>query len=167
MSKLSGISDYTSKQELNAELTMLHLGLQGWEYNWTNKLFFHCGVDGSGYYSEPVIDYCGDWNQLMPIAVELGVTYAVVSSYSGQFVSFQINGMYQGCDNRHTFEMDNPVYGDDLKVAMVKCCIKALEDLAQEETEYQVALAARCPELSREIVELSTQKTFKITKKVN
>lgn len=69
MSKLSGIPDYTSNQELNAELTMLHLGLQGWEYNWTNKLFFHCGADGSGYYSEPVVDYCGDWDQLMTLVV--------------------------------------------------------------------------------------------------
>ena len=123
-------------------------------------------LEEHGYKYSKTFNPCTDFKDLMPIAVELGVTYAVVSSYSGQFVSFQINGMYQGCDNRHTFEMDNPIYGDDLKVAMVKCCIKALEDLAQEETEYQVALAARCPELSREIVELSTQKTFKVTKKV-
>lgn len=109
--------------------------------------------------------FTSDWDQLMPIAVELGVTYAVESSWSGQFVAFQMNNMYQGCDDRHSFEMVNAVYGDDLKVAMVECCIKALEDLAKEEAEYQAALAERCPELSKEIVELSTQKTFKITKK--
>ena len=45
--------------DINANVTELEYGCGDWEFNGVE--FYHCGIDGSGYFSQPVIDYCNDW----------------------------------------------------------------------------------------------------------
>jgi len=56
--------------EINAAVTNLVYGCDGWELNWTNNCFFHCGIDGSGYYRQAIHNYCNNPSDAWPIIIE-------------------------------------------------------------------------------------------------
>lgn len=66
MKNYEDMSDF----EINAAVTCIIHECHGWEINWTNSCFFHCGVDGSGYYSQSIADYCNNPSDAWPVIVE-------------------------------------------------------------------------------------------------
>lgn len=90
MSDVSGLSDLG----LNARLTSLVFDCQHWEYsdNGGDCAFYHCGVDGEGYYEQPVVDYCNDWNATMPLAMQYGVGYNPMCG--GDYKAFEVYEKY-------------------------------------------------------------------------
>lgn len=82
---------------LNAALTCLVYKLDGWEF--TGSSFFHCGHDGEGYHSQSVVDYCTDWNETMPLAVEYGISMNVNQDCSWDVHSFEGGAWIEGAKN--------------------------------------------------------------------
>lgn len=62
-----------SDHRINALVTSSVFGCEEWECN--DAEFYHCGIDGSGYYSQPILDYCNNpadaW--LVIIENEIGI----------------------------------------------------------------------------------------------
>ena len=54
--------------EINANVTALDYGCENWEFNGVE--FYHCGIDGSCYFSQPVIDYCNNPSEAWPIIIK-------------------------------------------------------------------------------------------------
>jgi hypothetical protein len=52
MSEWEGKSD----REIDIAVTCFKNNLDFWEFN--GDEFYHCGIDGSGYFSHPIINYC-------------------------------------------------------------------------------------------------------------
>jgi hypothetical protein len=63
--------DYNKESDdnINAAMTEIIFNLEGWEFNESSRVFFHCGIDGSGHYEQQVIDYCGNPADMWPIIV--------------------------------------------------------------------------------------------------
>lgn len=53
--------------DINAHVTALEHNCGDWEFNGVE--FYHCGIDGSGYFSQPVIDYCNSPSDAWPIII--------------------------------------------------------------------------------------------------
>lgn len=64
MSEWQSKSDY----EINAAVTSFIHGCEKWDLN--DAEFYHCGIDGSGYFSQPILDYCNNPSDAWPIIVE-------------------------------------------------------------------------------------------------
>lgn len=64
MSEWQNKSDF----EINTAVTSFVHGCEKWEFNDTE--FYHCGIDGSGYYSQSILDYCNNPSDAWPIIVE-------------------------------------------------------------------------------------------------
>lgn len=58
--------------DINANVTALEYGCGDWEFNGVE--FYHCGIDGSGYFSQPVIDYCNNPAESWPIMMKNKIT---------------------------------------------------------------------------------------------
>jgi hypothetical protein len=73
MKNYEEMSDY----EINAAVTNVTYQCDGWELNWTNGCFFHCGVDGSGYYKQTIHNYCNNPSDAWPVIVDnkIGVQF--------------------------------------------------------------------------------------------
>lgn len=54
--------------DINANVTALKYGCGDWEFNGVE--FYHCGIDGSGYFSQPVIDYCNSISEAWSIIIK-------------------------------------------------------------------------------------------------
>ena len=54
-----------SDHRINALVTSSIFDCNQWEYS--DAEFYHCGMDGEGYYSQPILDYCNDWSFGGPI----------------------------------------------------------------------------------------------------
>lgn len=48
-----------SENEINIAVTQLVHGCEQWGFNEENGVFYHCGIDGSDYHEQKVINYCG------------------------------------------------------------------------------------------------------------
>lgn len=59
------MSDFKINQAVTCEL----FGCHGWSVN-QEGTFYHCGVDGSGYFIQTVADYCNNPSDAMPIIIE-------------------------------------------------------------------------------------------------
>lgn len=62
--------DDWSDKDINARVTSIVFDLDGWQLTEKGCSFYHCGIDGDGYYSQPVIDYCNSWSGMGPLIVE-------------------------------------------------------------------------------------------------
>ncbi len=64
--------------DINANITAIENDCGEWEFNGVE--FYHCGVDGNGYHSIPVKDYCNNpsdaWS-IIELIFESGVTLMV------------------------------------------------------------------------------------------
>lgn len=58
--------------EINALVTSSVFGCEEWEYN--DAEFYHCGIDGGGYYSQPILDYCNNPAYAWPIIIENNIS---------------------------------------------------------------------------------------------
>ncbi|AUR81448.1 NinX [Vibrio phage 1.005.O._10N.286.48.F2] len=58
--------------QINANVTREVFGCHGWEFseNGGDCSFYHCGVDGNGYYEQAVLDYCNNPSDAWTIIVE-------------------------------------------------------------------------------------------------
>ena len=54
--------------EINAEVTAIVKNCGAWEFNGRN--FYHCGIDGSGYFAQDIIRYCESPSDAWKIIVE-------------------------------------------------------------------------------------------------
>lgn len=54
--------------EINTAVTALVNDCSNWGLNETE--FYHCGIDGSGYYSQPILDYCNDPLHAWPVIAD-------------------------------------------------------------------------------------------------
>lgn len=57
-----------SDHRINALVTSVVFGCEEWEYN--DAEFYHCGIDGSGYFSQPILNYCNNPSDAWPIISE-------------------------------------------------------------------------------------------------
>lgn len=73
--------DDWSDFEINAAVTCINFGCEGWELNGVSKNFFHCGADGSGYYVQQVIDYCNNWADMGQLIVDNKISIVHTGSY--------------------------------------------------------------------------------------
>lgn len=106
-------------KELAIHLTMLLNDCGQWCLTDDESEFYHCGIDGSGYYAVPVIDIM-DWNLLMPIAVEHGV-----SSIFGDDVCIASDDIYSyACCDEDVITATDKIP----QIAIAKCLITKLEN---------------------------------------
>lgn len=108
-------------KELEIRLTSLIYNLDGWEISPMGTMFFHCGIDGSGFYEQSVINYCTDWNATMPLAVEHGLDIELPTEWLGNHGTITKNIEF-GTDIYVDFTSD-----DSPLRAIVICLIKVLE----------------------------------------
>ncbi len=74
MSKYDDMSD----QDINHQVACIVLDVGGWSWNEDRETFYHCGIDGDGYYEETVPDYCNNPSDAWPIIIEnkISIRYA-------------------------------------------------------------------------------------------
>ncbi len=63
-----------SDPEINAEVTCIVFGLQGWEFSENTQCFYHCGLDGNETHTQGVIDFCNNPNDAWPIIFDTGIS---------------------------------------------------------------------------------------------
>lgn len=56
-----------SDSAINEQITNATHDLDGWEFCENSKVFYHCGVDGSEYFEQPIINYCNSWDDMGPL----------------------------------------------------------------------------------------------------
>lgn len=61
---------YLSDDAINMEVTEKFFSCEKWDYNEKDRCFFYCGIDGSGYYSQQIVDFCNNPSDAWPIIVE-------------------------------------------------------------------------------------------------
>lgn len=59
-----------SDHEINMMVTSCAFNLEGWSVSESNISFYHCGIDGNGFYEQYVIDYCNNPADMWPIILE-------------------------------------------------------------------------------------------------
>lgn len=62
-----------SDDAINMEVTEKFFGCEKWDYNEKDRCFFHCGIDGSGYYSQSIVDFCSNPANAWPIMLASGI----------------------------------------------------------------------------------------------
>lgn len=62
----SELSDF----EINSAVTAIVCNCQKWEFDCENGIFYHCGIDGNGYYEQKTIDFCNNPVNAWPIILE-------------------------------------------------------------------------------------------------
>ena len=63
-----------SDHEINMAVTCIENNCQGWSVLGDNSGFYHCGVDGNGYYEQAALDYCNNPSDAWPIIVENAIS---------------------------------------------------------------------------------------------
>jgi len=61
-----------SDHRVNALVTSAIFDCEQWEFN--DDEFYHCGIDGGGYFSQPVINYCTRIDRAWPIIIENNIS---------------------------------------------------------------------------------------------
>jgi len=64
--ELEAITDH----EVNMAMTAITQGCEKWCVSASNMSFYHCGIDGGGFYEIEVIDYCGNPSNVITFAFE-------------------------------------------------------------------------------------------------
>lgn len=59
--------DEMSDKEINELVTAKLYNCEEWELNNERTAFYHCGVDGSGYYVQPIVNYCHNASEAFPV----------------------------------------------------------------------------------------------------
>ncbi len=59
-----------SDHEINMAVTCIENKCQGWSVLGDNSGFYHCGVDGGGFYEVECVDYCNNPSDAWPIIVD-------------------------------------------------------------------------------------------------
>lgn len=111
--------------ELNQALTCLVYKCDGWELSKTGRSFYSCGVDGSESHVQHVPSYCTDWNAVMPLAVEHGVSLICTGSAGGVTYS-ATDGFWHHSGSIFSDNDEIQCNGKPLR-AIVICLIKVLE----------------------------------------
>lgn len=68
------MSDWKDKTdfEINAAVTCHLHNCYGWEVN--DAEFYHCGIDGDGYFSQSILNYCNNPSDAWPIIIENNIS---------------------------------------------------------------------------------------------
>ncbi|CAL9955748.1 hypothetical protein VPHK24_0012 [Vibrio phage K24] len=104
--------------EINAAVTCIVHECHGWEINWTNSCFFHCGVDGSGYYSQSIVDYCNNPSDAWPIILKHGISI----TFDG--IDWEADTAWMGCEDiNRSYNNIEKNAGKPLRAAMI-CFLK-------------------------------------------
>lgn len=61
--------DDWSDEDINRAMTCIVYNCHGWELTKNGNAYYHCGVDGSGYYVQYIIDFCNSPEEMWPIIV--------------------------------------------------------------------------------------------------
>lgn len=69
MKTLDDWSDF----EISIEVTSIAFGCKGWCITESGEFFYHCGVDGSQYFVQVIIDSCNSWADMGPIMLKNGI----------------------------------------------------------------------------------------------
>ncbi len=71
-----------SDHEINMAVTCIENNCQGWATTARNTGFYHCGIDGGGFYEVECVDYCSNPSDAWPIIIKnkIGVMPAIVRS---------------------------------------------------------------------------------------
>lgn len=56
-----------SDNEINQAITALIFDCEEWTLSECGKYFYHCGVDGDGFFEKEVADYCNNQSDAWPI----------------------------------------------------------------------------------------------------
>lgn len=56
-----------SNSEINQAITALIFDCEEWPLSECGKYFYHCGVDGAGFFEKEVADYCNNPSDAWPI----------------------------------------------------------------------------------------------------
>lgn len=108
-----------SDDAINMEVTERFFGCEKWDYNEKDRCFFHCGIDGSGYYSQPIIDFCGRPENAWPIIIdnEISIIRDVSTNDAWEAIPkgwVTMNGFESSIDNKLCHIDKNP-----LRAAMI------------------------------------------------
>lgn len=57
-------------EDINRAMTCIIYNCHGWGLTQNGNGYYHCGVDGSGYYLQEVIDFCNSPEEMWPIIIE-------------------------------------------------------------------------------------------------
>ncbi len=65
-----------SDHEINMAVTCIENNCQGWATTASNTGFYHCGIDGGGFYEVECVDYCSNPSDAWAIIVKskIGIT---------------------------------------------------------------------------------------------
>ena len=63
MKNYEEMSDFEINMSVTCEVFICH----GWSISDSGGSFYHCGIDGSGYFIQHVIDYCNNPSDAWPI----------------------------------------------------------------------------------------------------
>lgn len=80
-----------SDQEINQAVTCEIFKCHAWSLSETGGSFFHCGIDGAGYYVQQVVDYCNSWDDAGPIIFEnhINISWCGDDEWSARTVHLQ------------------------------------------------------------------------------
>ncbi|AUR88322.1 NinX [Vibrio phage 1.112.O._10N.286.46.B11] len=98
--------------EINSAVTSILYNCKGWELNWTNSCFFHCGIDGSGYYSQSINDYCNNPSDAWPVIVDNEIN-----------IEFQDGGFVNAWVDNDSGSFESQIQKNPLRAAMI-CFLK-------------------------------------------
>lgn len=70
-----------SDHEINMAVTCIENNCQGWPTTASNMGFYHCGVDGGGFYEVEIVDYCNNPSVAWPIIEIMWERLMQVDSY--------------------------------------------------------------------------------------
>ena len=89
-----------SDNEINQAITALIFDCEEWPLSECGKYFYHCGVDGAGFFEKEVADYCNNPSDAWPIVIQNKVTVfspndthddSLWMAELGEFSHFSIN----------------------------------------------------------------------------
>ena len=90
--------DYESMSdfEINTMVTSVVFECDGWECN--DAELYHCGVDGSDYYSQPILHYCNNPADAWSIIIKSEITIINLGDECMAVHGFQlIDDEYRDC----------------------------------------------------------------------
>lgn len=88
--------------DINSAVTSSINNCESWDVN--DVEFYHCGIDGSAYYSIPILDYCNNPSDAWPIIIEnkISINHEIArysadslvysKAYDSGFKIFSFNG---------------------------------------------------------------------------
>lgn len=107
-----------SDHEINTQVTSIIFGCEKWSLSESNLSFYHCGLDGSGFYEQLIIDYCNNPSDAWPIIVGNGIG---VTPHGEKWMANNFNPSNVGSYQVQTMSYDkNPLRAAMIVFLMMK-----------------------------------------------